>query len=180
VSAAPPLAPDVAPERFDAVVPGDGLLHPLALAAVGVLLVNDHILKWTHPGVLTGKFSDVAGLAFFPLFLVAAWEIGTAVVHRWAGPSGTSLLVATAVTGVAFVCVKTTPEGAAAFGAVLGSAQWLAASAVAVVVAGPPPVLRPAAVVSDPTDLIGLASLTAALAIGYRRIGRAERSEAGS
>lgn len=41
-------------------IPGDGLLHPLALLAIGILIVNDHALKAAWPGVVTGKLSDVA------------------------------------------------------------------------------------------------------------------------
>lgn len=48
-----------------------GLAHPLSLLAVGLLLLNDHLLKHIAPSVLTGKLSDFAGLFFFP-FLAAA------------------------------------------------------------------------------------------------------------
>lgn len=37
------------------------------MAALAVLLVNDHVLKGRYPGIVTGKLSDVAGL-----FLVGA------------------------------------------------------------------------------------------------------------
>ena len=40
---------------------GDGLLHPIALLAVALLLVNDHLLKAAAPGPLTGKLSDSPG-----------------------------------------------------------------------------------------------------------------------
>src|SRR5690242_20127817 len=57
------------------------LLHPLPLAAVAVLAINDHLLKGAGvlPGWLTGKLSDIAGLFFFPLLLTAlargAWKL---------------------------------------------------------------------------------------------------------
>ena len=41
-------------------------MHPVALAAIAVLVVNDHVLKSAYPGWLTGKLSDIAGLVFFP------------------------------------------------------------------------------------------------------------------
>jgi hypothetical protein len=49
------------------------LRHPLPLAAVALLALNDHVLKGAHllPAAVTGKLSDVAGLFFFPLLLVA-------------------------------------------------------------------------------------------------------------
>ncbi|HEX8110583.1 MAG TPA: hypothetical protein VF516_22785, partial [Kofleriaceae bacterium] len=39
-------------------------LHPAALAAVAVLVVNDWVYKPLAPGAITGKLSDLAGLAF--------------------------------------------------------------------------------------------------------------------
>src|SRR3954469_11095790 len=49
------------------------LVRPVPLAAVGVLAVNDHLLKGSGllPGAVTGKLSDFAGLFFFPLLLAA-------------------------------------------------------------------------------------------------------------
>lgn len=49
------------------------LFHPLPLAAVAVLAINDHLLKGSGllPGWITGKLSDVAGLFFFPVLLGA-------------------------------------------------------------------------------------------------------------
>ncbi len=49
------------------------LCHPLVLAALATLLVNDHLLKGAGvvPAAVTGKLSDVAGLLLFPVLLVA-------------------------------------------------------------------------------------------------------------
>jgi hypothetical protein len=35
------------------------LADPLTLAAIGLLLLNDHVLKPTIPSWLTGKLSDI-------------------------------------------------------------------------------------------------------------------------
>lgn len=45
--------------------------RPAFVAAVGLLLVNDHLLKGAGllPAAVTGKLSDVAGLFFFPVLL---------------------------------------------------------------------------------------------------------------
>ena len=53
----------------------EGLLHPLAVLAIAVLVLNDHLLKalWHDP--FTGKLSDVAGMIFFPLMLQALIEL---------------------------------------------------------------------------------------------------------
>lgn len=47
------------------------LQHPLSLASIALLLLNDHVFKVFFPSWLTGKLSDFAGLFFFP-FIVAA------------------------------------------------------------------------------------------------------------
>ena len=47
------------------------LQHPATWITIGLLLINDHVLKTTNPSWLTGKLSDFAGIFFFP-FIVAA------------------------------------------------------------------------------------------------------------
>src|SRR5919108_3596562 len=72
-----------APQARDiARAPGDGLLHPLVLVALAALVVNDHLLKPTFPGVVTGKLSDVAGLLLAPVVAVAAIELVAAAAGR--------------------------------------------------------------------------------------------------
>ncbi|MFI7438781.1 hypothetical protein [Nonomuraea indica] len=71
----------------------------MTVVATIVLLLNDHLLKHTHPGVVTGKLSDVAGLVVAPP-LVALLLAGRAD------------LVATLATGALFTLVKTTETGA--------------------------------------------------------------------
>lgn len=75
------------------------LCHPVTVAGVLVLLINDHLLKHTWPGFVTGKLSDVAGLVVAPALLAL-------LLPRRAD------LAAIMVTGVAFALVKTTETGA--------------------------------------------------------------------
>jgi hypothetical protein len=56
-------------------VSGFSLAHPVSLAAIGLLVLNDQVLKPAWPGLITGKLSDVAGLVFFPLLVIAAVEL---------------------------------------------------------------------------------------------------------
>ncbi|MFG3437714.1 hypothetical protein ACGF0J_10785 [Nonomuraea sp. NPDC047897] len=77
------------------------LCHPATVVATVVLLLNDHLLKHAHPGFVTGKLSDVAGLVVAPA-LVAL------VLARRAD------LAATLTTGALFTLVKTTETGAQA------------------------------------------------------------------
>jgi hypothetical protein len=134
------------------------LVHPLAIAAVIVLIVNDHVLKAAFPGFVTGKLSDVAGLVFFPLLLA---EVAALALRRDA-----ARLVPTAatLTLLAFAFVKLTPEGAAAFSWGIGAAQWF----VALLATGQA-ALRPTTVTMDPTDLIALPAVLVAVAIAQTR-----------
>ncbi|MCB2411364.1 hypothetical protein LGT39_00705 [Demequina sp. TTPB684] len=114
------------------------LAHPLSLAAIAVMALNDHVLKQAYGTWWTGKLSDVAGLIFFPA-LVAVALAGAA---RLADAHIPRLdLVATAVTGVGFVWVKATGEGAST------------ASALLTVITGPG-IIR-----ADATDLLALPAL---------------------
>jgi len=108
------------------------LVHPVTLLAVAVLLVNDHLLKATHPGVVTGKLSDVAGLVVVPPILACALAL---VLRRGVAA------VALTVTGVGFVAVKAFAPGAA-----VASAVWSAVSG-------------PSVVRADLTDLVALPAL---------------------
>lgn len=153
--------------------PADALLHPLALGAVAVLLLNDHLLKAAWPGIVTGKLSDLAGLAFFPLVLVGGVELALALRGRWRGPSRRLLLVATVATVIAFAGVKTLAPIADAWGWLLGAGQWAPTALLDVIRAMPAPAIRAAAVVRDPTDLLALPAVLVAWQIGRGRCARA-------
>jgi hypothetical protein len=146
--------------RASQLTPGDGLLHVLPLAAIALLLVNDHLLKAAWPGIVTGKLSDFCGLAYFPLFLVAVWELAT---QRFA-PLGSRrvLILATLATGAAFAAVKTVPIAAATYSVGLGWLQWLAGGAQ-----GTPQLV---AIAMDATDLVALPALLVAYWVGSRRV----------
>jgi hypothetical protein len=148
---------------------GDAILHPIAIASVAVLLINDHFLKAAYPGAITGKLSDVAGLVFFPLLLVGVWEVALLVAGRWRGPRVAPLGLAVAATAVGFALVKTTAPGAEAFGLILGIGQWLPTAAVAAATARPLGSPVPPAIAVDPSDLIALPALAIPLAIGVTR-----------
>jgi hypothetical protein len=125
--------------------PRSDLVHPLMLASIAALALNDHVFKGSGwlPGWLTGKLSDFAGLLFFPTLLVV-------VAEGWLGRRGRgsrrrlTSAVAVALTGAAFTALKVSP----------------ALAAVASRVMGP--------VVCDPWDLIALPSLL----LAYRHLTR--------
>ena len=140
-------------------------LHPAALAALALLLVNDWVLKPrvipdSGPSLVTGKLSDVAGLAFAPVVLSAA--IGL-VLHAAArlgarvdpSLSRRRLVLCVLATGAGFAAVKLDPALAAR------AAGWLTGL-----------LGRPARFVADPTDLLTLPALLAALWIGRDELRR--------
>lgn len=153
-------------------MPAEALLHPAVVGAIGLLLLNDHYLKASFPGVLTGKLSDVAGVAFFPILIVATWELNLVLSRRWRAPSAEALRVAIAVTAIGFALVKTVPSAAAGFGWGLGLAQWLLALPMRLLDGGPLPTVAPAVVIVDPTDLVALLALAVPWWVGTRRARR--------
>jgi len=58
----------MAQERTDTL---SAVAHPLCVAAIVLLLVNDHFLKAAFPSFLTGKLSDVAWLVVAPVALAS-------------------------------------------------------------------------------------------------------------
>lgn len=165
------------------------LARPLPLLAVALLVLNDHWAKAAYPGWLTGKLSDAAGLAFFPILLAALAEGAFAACG--ARPPGRRVLAAAcAATALAFTLAKTTAAGNAAYRVGLGYAQWpqRALSAAARGRRAPPP--RPVVLVRDPTDLVALPFVGLAYVLGAtspgggaggrgRRAGRGAAARAG-
>ena len=91
--------------------PGEGLLHPLALLSVALLVVNDHVLKWSYPGLVTGKLSDLAGMIFFPLLLQALYELAQRLFRGAFTPSQRVLWWCALLTALGFSLVKLTALG---------------------------------------------------------------------
>jgi hypothetical protein len=145
-------------------IPVGEALHPLALAAVALLVVNDWVLKplvapGSVAGAVTGKLSDVAGLAFAPVALSAAIGLllhGAARLGARVDPSLSRgrLLACIAATGAGFAAVKLSPALAASV------AGWLSHLG------------RPARFYDDLTDLLALPALYAALWIGKDELRR--------
>lgn len=132
--------------------PGDIVLHPGVLTSIGLFVLNDHVLKESWAGPVTGVLSDVAGLLFFPLLLVAALELlrgRVATTH--------TVAVCVVLTGVLFVSMELVPfaEHALEIGW-----DWSRRRVG----------LTSIDLTADPTDLLALPSLAVALWIGRRRL----------
>lgn len=171
--ASPATSADLATASGRRPIPGDTLLQPLAFGAIALLLLNDHLFKAIAPGLVTGKLSDLAGLVFFPLLLVAIAELALAGAGRWRGPDMRLVEAAVAATGIAFAAVKLLPGAEAIYEQVLGVAQWPVRLLVALIpgggaAGGPVPV----DLTRDPTDLVALVALWIPVELGARRAAR--------
>jgi hypothetical protein len=137
-----PLFPAAAPDRAApsplSLRPARALLHPLWLASLVVLGVNDHLLKGSGllPGWLTGKLSDIAGLLVAPALFACLVRVRSA----------RGLAAGHALVGAVFAAIKLSPAALAAW-------SW-AFDRLGVGWQG----------VCDPTDLVALAVLP----LGFR------------
>jgi len=122
------------------------LVHPIALAALAVWILNDHYLKRFHAGALTGKLSDVACLIVVPLLAVAAIEIvrGTSSRATW--------FACITSTGVVMATINVFDSAAFLYRWGLGIAHW----PLRVVLSGELVAVHPARLTMDPTDLLTL------------------------
>lgn len=157
------------PERERA---GGAFTDPLTWLAIALLVLNDHVLKKVVPSPFTGKLSDFAGLAFFPLLLEAMLEAALVAVGRYRGPSMRRLGACIAITGVSFSWMKLTASGASVYSFGLGLAQWPFRIAITLCAGESPAHFRAASIVRDPSDLMALSALLIAYVIGRRRIAR--------
>ena len=116
------------------------------LIAVGVLALNDHLLKARFHNLVTGKLSDFAGCFFLPLYLSA--------LLAWLGPWSlrARLAIGASATALLFVPIKVSQPAADAVGH-------------AIEVVSVPLGLGRQHIVADPTDLIAL--VMTGLAVWY-------------
>lgn len=131
------------------------LLHPIAIGALALLVVNDHVLKAAWPGLITGKASDVAALVLVPPLVV---EIARVVGRGNAWPRARSIVAGAAAVLIAaiFVAVKLLPVANEAYAVALGLIQWPGAVVGNLLASAPiaPPGRAPT--VLDAGDLIAL------------------------
>lgn len=149
--------------------PAGGVLHPVALVALALLVVNDQVLKAAWPGAVTGKLSDVAGLILAPLALQAGWEVAEWVTGRWRGPSSTFLAGAIIVVGVAFAAVQVWPPAIELYRWSLGIAQWPLRAVTALLSGTPAGGIVPVQLTADAEDLVAIPALAITWWVGRRR-----------
>jgi hypothetical protein len=123
-----PSHPEFAPERALPSLPW--------LAALGLLVVNDHLLKGAGllPGVVTGKLSDFAGMIVAPALLATLVRARTR----------TGLIACHAAIALVFAGIQVSPAFADLWSGLMGLVGY------------------PWVITSDPTDLIALPLLVVA------------------
>jgi hypothetical protein len=127
------------------------VLHPLVLGALALLILNDHVLKAAYPGWWTGKLSDVAGLAMFPILVSGGGQL----LGIWPGGARTVAVVAVA-TGVAFTACKVWAPAGDVYRVGLAALQWPAHAIAALLEGDTLPGVGRVRLTPDPTDLIAL------------------------
>lgn len=128
--------------------PGDLLLNWWVVAAVGVLVLNDHALKWRIGSVVTGKLSDVVGVFVLPLLTLALVELAARALRRPWRARRRDVLAHIAVVGVGFAAVKTIAPVGDAYEYMVGLLRAVATGSLDSMV--------PIIVYRDATDLIVL------------------------
>lgn len=129
------------------------LAHPLAITAALVLLLNALVFQPNAPSWWTGKIGDAAWLLFAP-FLVAAL-LAWLIPARWKQQEQIVGIAALTIAGFGFAAVKTIP----AFNALVADSFRALTG-------------YPAKLSLDPTDLLALPSLVAALWLWNRAEGQ--------
>ncbi len=141
-------------------MPGDLLLHPVALVALLVVLINDLVLKPYFPGSVSGKLSDFAGPIYFPLLLVSLAEAARWAARRrpWELPPSATAVTAL-VVGIVFALAKLWGPAADMYRPAVGAALWPPRALGSLVTGQGIPPLRPVTLYQDRWDLLGLVVL---------------------
>ncbi len=140
------------------------LLHPVSLFALGLLIVNDHVLKQSISNSVTGKLSDFAGLVFFPILL------STMLTLKPRRPSNRVVVLSIVTVGVLFASINTIPAMEYAYEQTLGMLQTPFRLLLG---RGTGPV----ALTRDPTDLFALLALPVPWLIARRHVESTSASE---
>ena len=144
------------------------MTRPLAIVAVLVLFVNDHVLKQAFPGFVTGKLSDVAGMIFFPLLLhELAWMFVPAS-RRDDRLHDRVLLVACVETALVFTATKTLAPANEAYRVVWGAMLWPLRALRALVHGAGLPAYARVVLVRDPSDVLAVPFVALAWLTGRR------------
>ena len=136
--------------------PGEVIVHPIILALLVLWIINDHVLKAWLANAWTGKLSDVASLAVFPLLPFGLYEVACARLKRPPRHADAVLLASLAATGFVMASINTWAPAAEAYRWGLAAAQQPFRCLLGGFTCPP---FRPVFLTVDPTDLITLPAL---------------------
>lgn len=148
------------------------LLHPVALGALALLVVNDHVLKRVCPSFVTGKLSDVAGVFVLPLVMSAAFEVLARRTTVTARAANRVLLVSVIATMVVFSAVELWTPAETFYRYSIGVLQWPFRAVLSLLRSGNLPRVAPVGATADATDLVALPMGLVAYAFGIQRTQR--------
>ena len=135
-------------------------MDPVAIASLALLVLNDHVFKaaarGTEFGVVTGKLSDVAGMIFFPVLVVAGIELLARGRRSFSGPKPRSAVVVAFVVATVFGLTKVSTIAGQFYAMTWAIMQWPFRAGLALWSHNAVPVLRPVAHVVDPTDVVAI------------------------
>jgi hypothetical protein len=124
------------------------------------------VLKGYFANAWTGKLSDIAGLAVFPLVLLSAYEIACALGRRAPRMRSQVLWVSLVATGTFMVCINLSQGWADAYTLGLSLVQWPIEALWSLLSGGLTPPLATLEVTMDPSDLWTLPALGIAWRVG--------------
>jgi MFS superfamily sulfate permease-like transporter len=150
-------------------LPGSIIVHPIALLAMATTWCNDRYLKHVHPGWVTGKLSDLAGLAFFPFWAIGCIELLLLLCGRRRLARTRSMLVVVVATAFLFSGIKLSPAASRYYEHFIARIRSVGLSTSV------PNVQVSNAV--DLTDLIALPALGLGLWVVHKRDARRRTSE---
>ena len=159
----------------------DRLTDAVPIAALLLLIVNDHVLKPNHPGWLSGKLSDVAVLALLPFLFVAVADLAGILWPRLPAPGRAAVLISVVVAMALFSAIEFIPIAGDAYRWGLGLAQWPVRAVAALLTSTAVPGILPVRLTFDPSDLLTLPAAATILVLDARTrwvsAPRADRSQ---
>lgn len=146
---------------------GGLLIHPVSIGLLTILVANDFVIKAHWPGMVSGKLSDLVGLAWFPILLWAAADV--LLGYGFGRRAGHVILwIGAAATGVAFTMLKLTDFGSEVYASTFSLLLAIPYS----LTGGVPPQVG---AVQDASDLLALPMLAVPIVL-FSRQGGSEKS----
>ncbi len=137
----------------------DAIRHPVTLGMMVLWGLNDHVFKDWFSNSITGKLSDVAGLAVVPLIPVCLYGMVCSARKQPTKHAKHVLYFSLFAVGTLFAAVNTLPMASDAYQYMTAVAQWPFRAIAQALTATTLPALKPLNHTLDPSDLWTLPAL---------------------